>query len=190
MSELPQDLLVVAFDDEGGADNALKALEAAKEEHNVGIHNAALIRRDADNTLHIREMAAWSAGTDSAAGVLIGGAIGLLFPPRILVSGALGATIGGMAALLTDSGLPDARLKELGATLRPGTSALIALVEREHGAELERQLGALGARTVREGIQPNMAAQLEQGRAGVPMPRASTEGIIAIDTDRAPPRES
>lgn len=164
MSQVPVELIVAAFQDERGADNALKKLQRAKKQRLIGIQNAAVIRRDQNDRLHISETADWSGGKGAAAGAIVGGAIGLIFPPAVLASGAVGAAVGGLAARLRDSGFRDEHLREIGAALKPGTSAIVAVVEHTWVADLERELAAQGAKTVREAIAADIAAQLAQGR--------------------------
>jgi len=164
MSQVPVELIVAAFQTEDGADNALKQLQAAKKERLIAIQNAAVIRRDKNDKLHISETADWSGGKGAAVGAVVGGAIGLIFPPSLLAAGAVGAAVGGLAARLRDSGFKDEHLKEVGAALKPGTSAIVAVVEHTWVADLERELAAQGAKTVREAITADIAAQLAQGR--------------------------
>jgi len=160
VSEVPVVLMVSAFQDETGADHALETVQGEGSEARFAIHAAAVICRDAANMLQIREAAAWSGARAAAAGALIGGAIGLLFPPGVLVTGPLGATIGELGAHLSESGFPDARLKEIGESLGPGTSAIIAIVAQESIAGLENELSGQGATSVHESISAELIERL------------------------------
>ncbi|MDL1895621.1 DUF1269 domain-containing protein [Anaerolineae bacterium CFX7] len=164
MSQVPVELIVAAFQTEDGADNALKQLQAAKKEHLIAIQNAAVIRRDKNDKLHISETADWGGGKGAAVGAIVGGVIGIIFPPSLLAAGAVGAGIGALAAKLRDSGFKDDHLKEIGAALKPGTSAIVAVVEHTWVATLERDLAEQGAKTMREAITADIATQLAQGR--------------------------
>lgn len=162
MSQEAVELVVAAFQAESGAENALKLLEATAKERPHGIQNSVVIQRDANNTLHIRENVSASGTQAIAAATVLGGSIGLLFPPSILNGGLLGATIRDLAARLRENGFPEARLTELGASLLPGTSAILALVPPDGGADLEREFSAHNAKVVRERISPELAVNLEQ----------------------------
>ena len=162
MSEVPVVLMVSAFQDETSADRALEALQGKNHHGMSGIHAAAAIRHDAANMLQVREAAAWSGAKAAAAGALIGGAIGLLFPPGVLATGPLGATIGELGAHLSASGFPDARLKEIGETLGPGTSGIVAIVAQESIAQLEGELAGQGATSVHESISAELIERLAQ----------------------------
>ena len=55
MSDVSVELVIAAFQTEDGAENALKQLQAAKKANWIDIDNAAVIRRDAANKLHIKD---------------------------------------------------------------------------------------------------------------------------------------
>ncbi|MCJ7658914.1 MAG: hypothetical protein MUO67_07170, partial [Anaerolineales bacterium] len=76
MSDVPVQVIVAAFKEEETADEALKALKEAKKERLIGIQDAAVIRRDEDNKLHIKETADMGGGKGTAVGGILGGVIG------------------------------------------------------------------------------------------------------------------
>jgi uncharacterized membrane protein len=161
MSQIVVELIVAAFGEEYGAENAIRTLHEADKAPAHGIHDLAVIRRDADNILHIREMLDGDADKTAAAGALIGGVIGLLFPPGVLAPGLISSTVEGLAARLKENGFSDEGIKELGATLKPGTSAIIAIVDDQSADDLEHRLAVHGARVVRQFITTEIVAQLD-----------------------------
>lgn len=163
MSNVPVELIVAAFQEENGAEAAYKELKQAKKEHLIKIMDAAVIRRDEKNKLHIKDVHDMGGGKGAGIGALVGGAIGLLAGPVVLV-GAAGALIGGLAAKMKDGGFPDTRLKQIGEGLQPGTSALVAVIEHTWVAELEDALAEAGATVVTEAISADIAEQLAAGR--------------------------
>ncbi len=104
MSDVPVQLVIAAFQDEKGADQALKDLKMAKWQGVIGIQDAAVIRRDQKDKLHVKETGDWGGGKGAALGAVLGGAIGLLAGPVVLI-GAAGALIGGLAAKMRELGL-------------------------------------------------------------------------------------
>jgi uncharacterized membrane protein len=70
-----------------------------------------------------------TAGAGAAGGALWGGLIGLIFLAP-LVGMAVGAASGGAAGALSDIGVDDAFMKDLGTKLEDGGAALIVLVRR------------------------------------------------------------
>ncbi len=164
MTETPVQLIIAAFNDEKAADQALKDLKAARREKIIRIQDAAVIRRDAKNRLHIHETGDMGPRKGALIGGTTGAIVGLLAGPGALIVGAAGALVGGLAARLRDSGFPDARLKEIGAALKPGTSAIVAVIEHRWVQELEEELARAGAQVLTEAIQSDIVAQLEAGR--------------------------
>jgi uncharacterized membrane protein len=178
MNDVPVELVVAAFTDEQGADRALEELKRAKKEKLIGIRNAAVITRDANDNLHIRELRDMGAGKGAGVGALVGGAIGLLFPPSLLAAGAVGAAVGGLGAKLRDAGFRDDRLKELGKALKPGTSAIVAVIEHRWVADLEQELAAQGARIVEQAITEDIAQKLEAGQSVAYMAIADKDSLV------------
>lgn len=164
MTEVPLQIIIAAFQEEEAADQALKALKEAKREKLISIDNAAVIRKDDDGKLHIKETADMGGGKGAGVGALVGGAIGLLAGPLGVAAGsALGAAVGGITAKLYDGGFKDDRLRQIGTSLEPGTSAIIAVIEHRWVAELERELAEEGADVTTAALAADIAEQLQKG---------------------------
>jgi uncharacterized membrane protein len=163
MSDVPVQLIVAAFQDEKSADMALKELKQAKRERLIGIQNAAVLRKDQKGKLHIKETADMGGGKGAALGGVAGAAIGILAGPALLVPVAVGALVGGLAAKLRDSGFSDERLKTIGESLEPGSSAIIAVVEHKWVAEVEKEMQEAGADLFTQALSADIADQLESG---------------------------
>ena len=102
MSEVPVQVVIAAFNEEKAADEVLSQLKEAKWAGLIGIQNAAVIRRDEKDKLHIKELKDWGGGKGAVAGGALGAVVGLVLGPGALVAGAAGALIGGLAAKLRD----------------------------------------------------------------------------------------
>jgi uncharacterized membrane protein len=163
MSDVPVQLIVAAFQDEKSADMTLKELKQARREKLIGIQNAAVIRKDEKGKLHIKETADTGGGKGAAMGGVAGAAIGLIAGPALLVPAAVGALVGGLAAKLRDSGFSDERLKTIGDSLEPGSSAIIAVVEHKWVAQVEKELAEAGADMFTQALSADIADQLEAG---------------------------
>lgn len=165
MNETPVELIVAAFQDEEGAEEALQELKEAKREHLIGIQDAAVIRRDAKNKVHIKDVRDVGGGKGAVAGAVIGTAIALLSGPAgIVLGGAVGALVGGLTAKAVDTGLPNNRLKELSEALKPGTSAIVAVIEHKWVTQIEDAMAEAGAAVMREALKADIKKQLEEGK--------------------------
>jgi uncharacterized membrane protein len=161
MSDVPVELIVAAFNDEKGADAALKQLKQAKKEKLIKIENAAVLRKDQKGRLHIKETADVGGGKGAVVGGVAGATIGLIAGPLLVVPAAVGALVGGLTAKLKDSGFSDERLETLGEGLTPGSSAIVAVVDHVWVAAVEEQLAQEGADLMTAKLQADIASQLE-----------------------------
>lgn len=177
MSEAPIELIVAAFQDEHGAEEALKELKAAKKEHLIKIDDAAVIRKDAKGKVHIKETADMGGGKGAAIGGVVGAAIGILTGGVGLVLAGAGALVGGLAAKLRDSGFDDNRLKTVGDSLKPGSSAIVAVIEHKWVQELEQELEEQGADVLTAAISADIAEQLAAGHDVAYSALSTEEGL-------------
>ena len=179
MSDNPMQLIVAAFQDEGTAKAALKELKQAQKDKVIKIENAAVLRRDAKGKLHIKETHDMGGGKGAALGGVGGAAIGLIAGTALAGPAIFGALIGGLVAKLRDSGFSDKRLESLGESLKPGSSAIVAVVEHTWVAKVEEALAEAEADVMTAEIQADIAAQLEAGHEVAYSVIASQEGVLA-----------
>ena len=85
MSDVPIQVIVAAFNDEKSADAALQDLKQATKQGLIGIQNAAILRRDEQGKLHIKETADMKGGKGAVVGGVIGAVAGLIAGPFVLV---------------------------------------------------------------------------------------------------------
>ena len=125
-------LIVLAFDTMDEAEQVHEALVKGKKEGLVTIEDAAVVVKDAEGKVHVKNQV--SRTTWAATGV--GGALGLLigtifFPIGGLVLGLAGGAVVGR---LMDLGVDGKFVKDVGEQIKPGTSALFVLVKGENPA--------------------------------------------------------
>jgi uncharacterized membrane protein len=161
MPEVPVDVVVAAFPSEQGAADALHELETAKKDGLINIKDAAVLRRDTGNELHITETADKGFGRGAVLGGVAGAVVGVMAGP-IGWATLGGAAVGGLAAKLRDGGFPDSRLRQIGDGLKPGSSAIVAVVEHEWVREVEHRMEERAADLITESIESDVAQQLEQ----------------------------
>ena len=131
--------VIAAFTDENSAGSALASLLKAKRERNLGVEEAAVIRKEDDGKISIKEEGELGAGAGAVAGGLLGSIVGILRGAPIAGTG-LGAVLGGAAAHAFDSGIPDSRLNEIAKSLPNGSSAVAAVVAESALAETRNLL--------------------------------------------------
>jgi len=164
MADAPVQLIVAAFQEENGADQALAELKEAKKDKVINIKNAAVVRKNAAGEVKVNEAVGDMKGKSGAVrGGVVAAGLGILTGGASLALTAGGAAIGGLAAKLRDSGFKDERLRKLGDSLKPGSSAIVAVVEHTWVVELREELEKAGAEVVVEAIAADIAAQLDAG---------------------------
>ena len=127
-TEMPDhDMVVVAFENEYQADEVLTTLKQLDVEATVDLKSAAVVRRDVEGQVRIKETRDFDAKQGAIGGAVAGSLLGLL--GGSLIKGAiLGAAGGALAGHGIDMGLDDEYLRSVGENLGPGTSAIVALV--------------------------------------------------------------
>lgn len=122
------DLIAVAYPDKQTAETVRDRLLQLTREHVIELEDAVVVDRDEDGRVKLHQTLN-PAAQGAVGGALWGGLIGLLFLAP-LFGMAIGAAAGGATGALTDPGIDDRFMKELGQKLTPGGAALIVLVRR------------------------------------------------------------
>jgi len=120
-------LVVFAFKDETGAEQMRKELIQMQKMQLISLSDAAVVVRREDGKVKVKQ-AISLVGAGAMGGAFWGMLIGLLFfaPWLGLV---IGAASGALAGKLSDTGVDDKFIKEVGETIEPGHSALFLLVQ-------------------------------------------------------------
>ncbi len=165
MSEVPVQLIVAAFDDENGAEDALKALKAAKKEKLIGIQGAVVMYKDASGKkIHYKEVGL-TPGKGALGGAVLGAALGVITGGATIALGAAGTLIGGLVGRKKQSSrFSSDRINQVAAALKPGSSAIVAVIEHKWVTELEKALEELGADLLTAAISADIAQQIEAHR--------------------------
>jgi uncharacterized membrane protein len=140
VTEWPQTLIWAAFATPDGAIDALERLQAARSTWRIRIDNAAVVVKHADGSIAVNETGDRSGLRGLGGGALIGGLVGLLFPPALLAGAAVGAASGGLGARLRDAGFEDNALRAVANELAPGSSLLLAVISQQWADEAEAAL--------------------------------------------------
>jgi uncharacterized membrane protein len=120
-------IYVATYPDETTARDDYQIVKGLHASGLVGSYDAAVITKDASGTIHenkdetaTRHGAWW--------GIAAGAAVGLIFPPSVLGTAAVGGVIGGVSGHLS-RGMSRSRAKELGDFIDPGEAGLIVVGE-------------------------------------------------------------
>jgi uncharacterized membrane protein len=118
-------LIAIAYPDVATAEKVRDELVQATKEHLVELEDAVVIENRPGGKIKLHQ-AMSPAGAGAAGGALWGGLIGLIFLAPLLGM-AVGAASGAVAGKVTDVGVDDNFMKDLGAKLPEGSAALLIL---------------------------------------------------------------
>ena len=122
------DLIAIAFDAPEDAFALRTELVKFQKEYLIEMEDVVVVTREADGKVKLHQaMNLTAAG--AAGGALWGALIGMLFLNPLL-GAAVGAGSGALSGSLTDIGINDAEMKEMGASLPEGGAAVFTLVRR------------------------------------------------------------
>jgi len=149
-------LIAIAYPDAQTAEEVRGVLIQATKEQLVDLQDAVVVEHRSDGKIKLHQ-AVSTTGAGAAGGALWGGLIGLLFLAP-LFGMAVGAASGAVAGKVTDAGVNDDFMKQLGARLEPGAAALIALGSSQAPDKLLERLKPYGG----DVIQTSLAAEEEE----------------------------
>ncbi|MEE4121311.1 MAG: DUF1269 domain-containing protein [Paracoccaceae bacterium] len=130
------DLVVLDFDGVDTADAMLLKLRSLKKQELIDLLDAVVVVRPEEGDIQIKQsvnLTALGASAGLSTGALVGTLAGLLFLNPIAgfaLGGAAGAAMGALNGRMSDFGINDEFIRELGQTIKPGTSALFLLVAK------------------------------------------------------------
>jgi uncharacterized membrane protein len=148
------DLVAIAYPDLGTAQQVTANIGEASKGHIIELDDLVIVERRGDGKIKLHQPSL--AGVGALGGAAWGGLIGLLFFVP-LFGMALGAATGAAMGAMSDSGVDDKFMKELGTRLQPGGAAVIALVR---SANVEKVLSEV--KIPGEVIQTSLDSESEE----------------------------
>jgi uncharacterized membrane protein len=127
-------LSVLKFNDPGGADRVLIALQGLQERQMITLQDAAVVTWPEGNKKPKTRQLASTAGTGAMGGAFWGFLFGLIFFVPFL-GAAIGASMGALTGSMADVGIDDDFIKQVREQVTPGTSALFALTSGANAPE-------------------------------------------------------
>jgi uncharacterized membrane protein len=154
------DLIVLGFPTRERAEAVLEVGKDLQKQELLDLEDAALVWRTADGKIKVQQ-----SYSPAAAGAVGGALWGLLFGLLFLVPVfglAVGAASGAVAGKLTDLGIDDKFMKDVAATLEPGTAAVFALVRRSTPDRVQAALAPYQPKIIRTNLTADREAELIQ----------------------------
>lgn len=153
------DLIVIGFKDEFKADEVLIDLRKLEREYLIDLEDAAIVIRNKEDKIKIKQTQEL-VGSGALTGSLWGLLIGFIFINPLL-GWAVGAAVGALSGALTDIGIDDNFIREIGQTLKPGTSAIFVLVRKSTPDKVLDDLSQFEGKVLRTSLSKEDETKLQ-----------------------------
>ena len=153
-------MVVLAFKNETGAEEMRNTLARLQKLQLISLSDAAVVVRRQDGKVKIKQ-AVSLVGAGALGGAFWGMLIGLLFFAPWLGL-AIGAASGALGGALTDVGVDDKFIKQVGNTIEPGHSALFLLVDSWTEDKVMDEIGKYDAEVLQTSLSKADEAKLRE----------------------------
>lgn len=144
------ELIVIGYDTPDKAEDARNELMTMSREYLVDVADAVVAVADDKGNVKLNQMVnMWTAG--ATGGALWGLLVGLIFFNPIL-GVAVGAGAGALSGALTDYGINDTFMKDVGKVLQPGQAALFMMMRSNASDKVIERLGEHGGHVLRTNL--------------------------------------
>lgn len=158
------ELVVLAFDREDGASRMLGEISSLQRQELIKLDDAAVVVRKLNGRVKVKQ-AQSLVGAGALGGAFWGMLIGLLFLAPFL-GAAIGALGGALGGKMTDIGIDDKFIRQIGSTIEPGNSALFMLVRSAVTERVLKQIQDFpGATVLRTSLSEEQEAKLREAFA-------------------------
>ncbi|TDR90495.1 DUF1269 domain-containing protein [Enterovirga rhinocerotis] len=161
------DLVVVVYPTEQKAEEIRQRLFELQKEYLIQIGDAVIGTKTESGHVKLNQLM-----NTTAVGAVSGGFWGLLIGTLFLmplVGAAVGAASGALGGALSDFGIDDAFMKNLGETLQPGNAALFVLVQSVTGDKVLEHLRGTGGVVLKTSLDHSKEQALRDALAGQPL---------------------
>jgi uncharacterized membrane protein len=152
-------LVAVAYDDVDQAKHVMDTLGRLRKEHLIEIEDAVIVEHQPGGKMKLHQPS--MAATGAAGGALWGGLIGLIFLMP-LFGMAIGAASGAAAGALSDYGIDDNFMKELGQKLPEGGAATFVLVKEATADKVVPEVAKYGGHVLQTSLSNEQETALQE----------------------------
>jgi uncharacterized membrane protein len=186
MPEKPLIAFIATYDDVADARQDYAEVKQAHERGFIGDYDAAVVWRDDKGRVQIDSVGEESGRKWLLAGLGAGAVVGLIFPPSLLASAAIGALAGAVIGRFRD-GIPEDDLEQLGKALT-GDNAALVVVAADHVAAGLDQIGArldASKQKIEVQLSADAAVAAEQLQAALAQASAQLDELTELDAQKA-----
>src|SRR5829696_3153706 len=152
-------LVAIAYDDVGQAQEVMRTVGNLVKEHSLSLEDAVVVEHRAGGKVKLHQPS--MAGAGAAGGALWGGLIGLIFFMP-LFGMAIGAASGAAGGALSDRGVDDNFMKELGDKLPEGGAAVFVLVREATADKVVPEISKFGGHVIQSSLSNEQESALQE----------------------------
>jgi uncharacterized membrane protein len=152
-------LVVIGYNDQFKAEEVRLTLMKMQKDYLIDLADAVVAVKDDKGKIRLHQAVSLTAA-GAVSGGFWGSLIGLMFLNPLLGL-AMGATVGAVSGALTDVGIDDKFMKELAATMKPGSSTLFVLVRKATPDKVLDELKGTGGTVLRTSLSHDDEAKLQ-----------------------------
>jgi uncharacterized membrane protein len=157
-------LVVVGYDEPYKAEEIRLKLRKLQSEYLLDLEDAVVAVKDENGKVKLHQAVNLTAA-GAVSGGFWGSLIGLIFLNPLL-GFAMGAAAGAASGALTDLGIDDNFIKELAASMTPGSSTLFVLVRKATPDKVLEELKGTGGRILKTSLTHEDEAKLQAALTG------------------------
>jgi len=155
------EMVAAMYQDEERGRTILDMLEQMHKASTIDMVDAALLKKDADGKLSVVDDSELTGKGGAKRGAIAGAVVGVIFPPALIASAVLGGAAGAAWGKLRDTGIKSKSMEELGNSLEPGKTAVVALVKPESVRTVENALQGYDGQLVKHAFSASESEQIE-----------------------------
>lgn len=153
-------ILVITFEDENQGIAVLRSLKSLANQEMLSLDDAAVITKDANGKVQVKNMTEKNVKTGAVVGGLVGLALAsFLFP---LAGIAIGAAGGAAVGKTLGNGVDKKFVKDVTDSLNPGNSAILFLVSHENTGMLIQALEPYSGKLYQTSFDSEVEAEIRK----------------------------
>lgn len=152
-------LVAIAYDDLGQAQKVMGTVGGLVKEHSLTLEDAVIVEHRENGKMKLHQPSL--AGVGAASGALWGGLIGLIFFMP-LVGMAIGGAAGAAGGAMSDYGIDDKFMNELGEKLPQGGAAVFVLVKEATADKVIPEIAQYGGHVIQSSLSTEQETALQE----------------------------
>jgi uncharacterized membrane protein len=143
-------IVVVGFYENAKAYEGLSKLKSLSDQQQLTARSAAVVERDENGKLQIKDSFEADTGVATTGGGLVGMLLGVIAGPYGMLLGLTGGALAGGSFELRHGDDEDEVLTQINAAINPGHTVLVAQVNEPNIEVLDKAMGDLGGGVIRK----------------------------------------